>query len=219
MDGNRLDSVLNPDRLEEDEGADAVKGYRGVPANESSVQFNKTYQDRLNAATSDEADAETAYRYLQSGAVLSDQICSEWFRRLGRAQAKVNADRDVLSNLGALSAAILCLADVSSQIVGGVAAGAGFLESTFDSELANFIVAPDVSQVERIIQLNRMKMVDDFASAFSTSKSTYNFEVASMALIRYDNSCSHLAVKREVNKIIAAQSTKKDENLISPLNQ
>lgn len=230
VDGKRLDSVLNPDPLEENVGSDAVREYRGVPDTEKSIvfkdagsngqnAFNVTYQARLNAAAVDTADHDTIYRYLQSGIALSDQICIEWFRRLGRAQAKVNADRDVISNVGALSAAILGMVDVSSKIVGGVAAGAGFLEDTYTSELANFVVAPDVSQVERVIELNRIELANNFAINFEANKNQFNFEVARGLLIRYDNSCSHLAVKREVNKIIAAQSTKKEKKLINPLDQ
>lgn len=226
VDGKRLDSVLNPVPLEEDEGSKAVKSYRGVADGKSVLfkgngeeAYDITYQARLTAAARDYDNHDKAYRYLQSGTVLSDQICSEWFRRLGRAQAKVNADRDVISNVGALSAAILGLADVSSQIVGGVAAGAGFLEDTYTSELANFVVAPDVSQVERVIELNRIQLTRNFATNFEANKARFNFEVARGLLIRYDNSCSHLAVKRQVNKIIAAQSTKKEKNLISPLDQ
>ncbi len=193
VDGERLSAFLNPDELEgENAGPQSVQNFRGTIVIPNAAQ----YQAALTNSAEDAPSTGLARLYLQAGIALSDELCAFWFRRVGEAQAKVRADRDALSNIGALSATALGLANVNSAVVGGLAGGFGFLEDTFTSELANFIAAADLSTVEQAI------LVDRSNKAAELDLLSLNFYQTRRALIAYDNTCSQLSVNRVVNKSI-----------------
>ena len=201
--GKRLSEIIDPHTMESDQGGSEVTNLRGVQAAGSSPTW--TYFKQMETAGAEDAGADQIKSYLSAGITLSDALCSEWFRLLGRAQATVNADRDLLSNVGALSATVLGLANANSAVTGGIAGGFGFLENTMSSEMANFIVAPDVSQVQQNIMLQRVELANDIEN----SASQINFYQARRALITYDNTCSHLAIKRVVNDSISSANVAK----------
>jgi hypothetical protein len=181
--------------------------------NDTGLFLKATFFHKLQEAAACPKDKERVSFYMHAGIALSDELCSVWFDRLGKAQAKVNADRDILSNVGALTGAILGFSGAGGAVAGGAAAGFGFLENSFDSELANFIVAPDISEVQEAIDVDRKSR----ALALEGLSTEVDFFQARAELIRYDNTCSHLAVKRKVNESVgnATQKTKRQIEAIS----
>jgi hypothetical protein len=160
-----------------------------------------TFYNRRNVSASNPNDEKSAKLYLDAGITLSDRICTLWFKKLGEAQATYSANRDIVSNIGALSATVMGLASAPSLAVGGTAAGFGFLENTMDSEVANFIVAPSIAKVEKVVLLNRASYAKDLKS-----QTISNFYEAEDAIISYDNYCSHNAIKRIVDESVTRAS-------------
>lgn len=198
-DGKRLSEFVSRVQMDSDEGSKATRRLRGNFSEtepELKIAHEATFLGAMQSAAIDPHDSALAKTYLKSGLALSDRLCSDHFRRLVRVQVRMDADRDLFSNVGTLSAVILGLSDVSSQVVGGVAGGFGFVEDTYTSEMANFLVSADISAVQELINLKR----DDAASRLL--RGTYDFYKAEMALIRYDDECSQAAIKRSINEAV-----------------
>jgi len=197
--------IMNPVDLYEDQGLDTVKDLRGVQSMPDEAKLTSLRAAAASAAVEPKISREEAVKkaklYLGAGITLSDRICKIWFKELGEAQGIAEANRDVLSNMGALSAAVMGLAEVSSAAVGGAAASFGFLESTLTSEVANFIVAPSIAHVENLVNIRRAE------AAFTLRNiSDITFFEAEAALINYDNSCSRNAVKQIVDNTVTNES-------------
>lgn len=206
--GERLSAYLNPEEIFSGEGSEFSKALRGDirtfdganRAAENSTVRNvmaKSFFMLLAESAAQPNDADRAQLALQAGISLSDNLCSEWFRKLGAAQSKVSANRNIVSNIGALTAALMGFAGAGSAAVGSVAGGFGFAENTFESEAANFIVAPSVAQVQDAI----VKLRGNEAEALSSE--SVNRYKALRRLIRYNDTCSHNAVKAYVEQSLS----------------
>jgi hypothetical protein len=193
MNFKRLSAILDPDLLyDANKGDDYIKALRG----NTKYPDGSTWSSLRAEAAAHPEDTIRAKLYLQSGIALSDQLCSAWFRRLGKAQAEVNADRDVISNVGALTAVIMGAAAAPAVSVGLAAGATGFLEDMFKSEETNFIVAPSVAKVQSAIDATRSAIAADLYER------DLAFFEAEAALQRYDNTCSHLSIKRVVDESV-----------------
>ena len=141
------------------------------------------------------ADRAVIRAFLTSGMAVSDELCSDWFRKLGAAQAEVDFTRDLASNLGTLSAVLLGVTGASTKAVSVVAGVTGATVKAIDSASANFIVAPDIGLVQRGIGVLRTLKTEELLKAAPQM----DFYQAFSALTAYDNLCTHNEVKRFVN--------------------
>ena len=214
IEGKRLSSVLNPGHLyDKDAGTSEIKAFRGDTAFPTTASWAYLRADSATNYT----DTGKAQAYLQAGIFLSDQLCSDWFRKLGQAQAQVNADRDIISNIGALTAVIMGITQAPAVAVGAAAGASGFLENMFKTEEANYIVAPSVAKVQAAIDLQRSVLAAEL-----WNDETLNYYQAEVALRRYDNTCSHLSLKRIVDESISRtadliQSSEKRKSALGQL--
>ncbi len=209
-DGKRLSEFLIPAELEEvDQGPQSAQTLRGkIDGEHGRAKFPQeaTFFGVMNASASatnkspgTEASQKHAKVYLRAGIALSNDLCRQFFRKLIHVQSTVNADRDLLSNVGALTALITGLAEVDSKIVGGIGGAFGFLEDTINSEQANFLVAAELSVVQDAIAKDRKLRADLLVAPAKT----YDFYSARDALIAYDDTCSQGAIKRFVLETVA----------------
>ncbi len=190
---------IDPVRVEDNGGTQAQQNFRGPVASgipDAASTFMARYKNAVaNAGTS--TDTQTAKLFLEAGIALSDDLCASWFQALGQAQVRVNTQKDFAGNLGALTAVLLSVTGAPTAAVGGIAAGTNFSVKTLDSELANYIVAPDVGIVERAVIGERNMMASDILSQ------NLGFYQSYSKLVNYDNLCSHNEVKRIVDASVA----------------
>ncbi len=201
------DFGLNPYRAEENwRITDNVPlGTRQMRGGVPTIPENRTF-DRLTHDAADTNQAAPIRLFLTSGMALSDDLCSQWFQRLGAAQAKAEFAKGLVGNLGALSAVLLGVTGGGTAAVSAVAAGTTFTQNSIDSGVASFIVAPDVGVVQRGVQLlrdsKRTEILQALDSAEGPERRHFDFFQARSALISYDNLCSHNEIKRYVDAAV-----------------
>ncbi|QPJ64451.1 MAG: hypothetical protein G3M78_03180 [Candidatus Nitrohelix vancouverensis] len=233
---NRLSQIIDPDPMEvgvQETGESVIDDFRGTLAGRDTsaagVFINlASFNDLQRQALTDNSQ-QSIHLYVDAGIALSNELCTNWFRELGKAQAMNTADRNILSNVGALTATMMGIFGAGATSIAGVAGATGFAETLYTSEMANFIVAPDISEVQEAINLERANRVVELKQ--SLAGKDYNYYEARSELIRYDNSCSHLAVKRFVKTSLdnaseglalqfkLATGTPEEEMLLAEMNQ
>jgi len=179
--------------------AQSIRGkLSGIP------ESGHTFADAFKDSASDPLNGSKAELFLQTGIALSDELCNEWFEKLAQAQVKDMSARDFAGNFGALSAVLLSVTNAGTAAVGSVAAGTNFAQKTLDSEMANYIIAPDIGVVRRAIFVERAIVATDAEMRLSSTELKY--PTALQLLISYDNLCSHIEVKRIVNASISSNA-------------
>jgi hypothetical protein len=196
-DGQRLSAIVDPPPLGGPGGSNFAILLRGQAS--SAALTGATFYEVMNASAIVPDDHAKARRYLASGIALSDQLCGNWFQQLGRAQAEANANADLVSGAGALSSTIMGLAGAAAPAVGALAGATGFVQSSIRSEQANFIVAPDVSVVQSLLNTSRQTK----AAELLQLGQDYDYETATIKLTGYSNMCSHLAIRRLVTASVS----------------
>ena len=172
----------------------------------AGVQPENTFFRLYAKSINDAKNAQTAEMYMEMGFALSDQLCSEWFEKLGQAQVRDAATKDLVGNVGALTAVLMGVSQASADSITAVAAGTNFAQRSIDSATANYIVAPDIGVVKRLIVVERSLVADEAKAKLKNTTDESKFAIATQLLIGYDNLCSHIEVKRVVNESVAANA-------------
>lgn len=178
----------------------------GKLPNQTAITADKTFFGLYTASINDPTDSAKSELYFDTGLALSDQLCSEWFDKLGQAQVRDATTKDLIGGVGALSAVLMSASQASSQAIGVVAATTGFAQRSIDSATENYIVAPDLGIVKRAIIIERALAADQATAQLKATPSASKFAVATQLLIGYDNLCSHIEIKRIVNESVSAQA-------------
>lgn len=212
-------SDLLGDRVEgatESGSGDAGEKQGDLPNVKASVDQAATYFGTRNASSKVPADHDKAVLYYRAGIALSDKICQTHFLKLGLVQQRINADRDLTSNVGALSTVVLGLADVRSAVVGAVGGVFGFAENAYQSELENFALSVDISAVEELVALQRD--VDQSSLEIRIKQGNrLTFHDVERILDKYHGLCSTNSIRRTVRNAIETTSLTRAEKLDAQL--
>lgn len=192
---------IDPEPLDASSGTYTFRAARGgVPA-KPAIADQWTFYGLQKQSAQALQDTAIAGQYVMRGVNLIDYRCQAWFRDLAAAQAKIKFTDDMLTAAGTLTAGALGLAGASAPAVGGVAVATGFGHALISSELANYIVAPDVSVVQSAIQQQMQSEHDRIFTLANSGQVTY--PLAESALINYSTLCGHNAVKSFINNTVA----------------
>lgn len=206
--GDGLAQILNPapretvnqDRIDSDANLSSTIARGKIEL--TSIAKEGQYVSALQASSRAPSDSTAALLFLRSGLALSDEVCSAWLRRLGEAQTNIAVERDFLGSVGLLAATILGVVDAKQRAIAVTAAGFEFTRNVITSHEANFIVAPSVAQVQNSIDLLRRDKRQIILTRAPTL-SPYTYWDARTDLIEYDNTCSHLSIRRIVTAALA----------------
>ncbi len=199
---------IDPSRVDESAdspGAIALQG--GLSSKGIALPEAATFVGYYKASATKPADASLASAFLQSGITLSDRMCSVWFVRLGRAQARADNVTSDLASLGSLTSTLLGFGRVNPRIIGGIASAFLFGHQVLSSDQTAFIVAPDIGAVQSAIVTKQKTLAAQLVSDAQSGK--MNFWTAERNLINYDDQCSHLAVKNFVTSSVKAAAEAK----------
>lgn len=141
-------------------------------------------------------------RYLGAGFALSDIYCEEYFRRTDEAQRRRQFGRSATNDVGTAVSTVLGLASAGENVVTGVAAGFGLLDTTFRNYDDAFVAGPDLAQVRSLV----LAAQDDFRARTVATNAVLpaDYGTAQTVIMRYANMCSFLGMRSLLNRTSAA---------------
>jgi len=181
------------------------------------------FRDRFIESAQSRDNTKAALEMLMAGAVLSDTICYEWLQKVGEATAHANQDKDLFKNVGLLSSSLLNIFSASQDVAAATTAGFGFVGTSLDAAIANYIVAVDVPTAQRLVTENRRaflrasiaQMTTPAASASDTASATTPTPPHYLALsnlIEYNQMCSRNGIKEQINRSVSTVADTLDKD-------
>lgn len=143
-------------------------------------------------------------RYLAAGFALADTYCEDYFRLTDEAQRRRNFGRALNNDVGTAVSTVLGLANAGENVVTGVAAGFGLLDSTFRNYDEAFIAGPDLAQTRTLVLSHQDSFRARTLAAGATLPADYG--TAQSVILRYANMCSFLGMRALLNSTAAAAS-------------
>jgi hypothetical protein len=196
-----LSEIMNPEPRESSYQSNDENGgprlSRGKITSETVAPAG-TYAHTLSLASANPRDPDLARTFLRAGVSLSNEVCSAWLSKLGEAQSQIAVEKDFLGSVGLLTSTLLGATRADSKLITISSAGFEFSRSMISSSEANYIVAPSIALIQKLVEQERRAVkLDIFAEAV---KPGYSYWDARSHLIDYDNTCSHLSIRRLVSE-------------------
>lgn len=148
--------------------------------------------------------------YLDAGFALSDFYCDAFFRDADESQRRRRFGRAFTNDAGTAISTILGLANAGQNVVTGVAAGFGFGDNLWRNYDDAFVVAPDLSNVQALVNAAQ----DNFrGKTFGKNKDKEYTELpntygkAQSVVMRYANLCSTLGMRALLSQSADDQRT------------
>lgn len=200
-------SSLEDVNIVEPEPLDEAKPSRFENSSEQSVYLRQIYLQRRNLAvaaafgsgTADTDASVSSDRYFQAGITLSNDLCSEWFGRLERSNVAMAETRDTLANAGTATTTIMGATSASTEALTIVASIFGFGRQAATDLSTNYVITPDLAQVEQMMSDYRT----NYVKSVFTSDDRTDFQRATRALILYHSLCTAPVVRSLVNRSIS----------------
>jgi hypothetical protein len=183
-------------------------------SDEIIIAAEARYRTQAYAASKSPNDASLQVRYLDTGMAVADLYCDAFLDQLVKQQTQFNAARDYTNLAGGAAATALGFAGGPASAIAMVALGSALVDSTLSTTANNFLVAPDIPQVQRLVaeakEKLRTRMLKPGPSTFAE---------AYRNLLTYDQQCGFLGIKLLVNDAVSAGKVKfKEENSNTNLN-
>jgi hypothetical protein len=132
--------------------------------------------------------------YLDAGFALSDFYCKKFFRRITNHTQERGFARNKVNDVGSLMSTILGLASVGSQYVGGISAGFGLADGAFRSYDQQFVVSPDLANVQGLVIAAQQQFAKQAYAAQADGTGPDNYPALSMIIQDHANYCSFLGI-------------------------
>lgn len=153
--------------------------------------------------------------FTNAGMTLSDLYCDRFFREANLSSRKRRFTRGLSNDVGGAIATALGLARVASGVVGGVAGGFAFADSSLRNYDESFMVDADLSKMRRLVLSAQDNM--KLGIQKNPPETIYGAE---SKVIRYAGLCSFLGMKDLLNESVAEKTVRiegdtkdKNENL------
>ena len=184
-------------------------------AEEVLIAYAGRYRTALYDASSYPTDASKQAIYLDAGMAVSDLFCNEFLSVLAKKQVQLEATRDYANIAGGVAAGVLGLLSAPTAAVAAVGIGSAALDDTLSTTQTNFLVAPDVPLVQRLVEEAREKLRNRLQIELPPN----SFPDAQRKLLSYDTLCSFNGIKLLVNDAVKAGKIKfKDDEEASRSN-
>ncbi len=144
---------------------------------------------------------ERIISFTNAGMTLSDLYCDRFFREANLSSRKRRFTRGLSNDVGGAIATALGLARVASGVVGGVAGGFAFADSSFRNYDESFMVDADLSKMRRMV----LSAQDNMKLGIRKDPPETIFGAESK-VIRYAGLCSFLGMKDLLNESVAEKT-------------
>jgi hypothetical protein len=171
-----------------------------APGEDVFVATQARYREQLYQASADPLNGGKQVNFLDTGMAVSDLYCDAFLSKLARQQAQYEAIRDYSNLAGGVAAAALGLAGGPAGAIAGVGVGSAAVDSALSQTEENFLVAPDIPAVQKLVQEAREALRNKIKS---TAKPD-SFADAQRKLLTYDQQCGFVGIKRLVNEAVQA---------------
>lgn len=139
--------------------------------------------------------------YLSAGFALSDLYCKNFFRRVSSHSQKRGFSRNNVNDVGATMSVILGLAKAGSTVTGGAGALFGLADSVFRTYDQQFLISPDLANVQKLVFAAQMQLANKYQSAPPD-----DYYKASAMIADHANACSYVGMKVLINASLSKAS-------------
>lgn len=137
-------------------------------------------------------------RYLRAGVAVADLHCEVFFQQIAQSAAHRQFLRSESNAIDGLSGALLQANGASASALATSNAVFALLNATGERYDAAYMVAPDLSNVEKLLE----RAQDEFLSSYG--ETIEDFYAAQRFLVRYSNNCTFNGLRSLVNRSIDA---------------
>ena len=183
----------------------SANAYEECDAEFKFISAGASFRENSLEASRQAADEKAVIRYINSGVALADLYCERFFRQISQSAAHRKYLRSQVNDVGGLFNALLNATGASTGTVGASSAIFTLLDGSAENYDAAFLVAPDLSRVEQLVE----RAQDEYLS--TKGSKIENFYEAQRFLLRYANSCSFNGIRGLINQSIEAAKPKTDE--------
>lgn len=135
--------------------------------------------------------------YLTAGFGLTDLYCQRFFTVANASEQNRKFGRNVASGVDVMVGSILSLSGAGETAVGIANAGFGLLDTTFESYDTAYLVAPDMSNVQKLV----LAAQDEYRkTALDTALMVKGYPGARSVVERYATICTFSGMRELVNK-------------------
>lgn len=167
------------------------QGYNDTKYKEEEFEGQKCFGYRPNPQT-----AEMRH-YLTAGFGLTDLYCQRFFTVANASEQNRKFGRNVASGVDVMVGSILSLSGAGETAVGIANAGFGLLDTTFESYDTAYLVAPDMSNVQKLV----LEAQDEYRkTALDAKLMVTGYPGARSVIERYATICTFSGMRELVNK-------------------
>jgi len=145
-------------------------------------------------------------RYINSGAALADLYCGLFFQQISQSAAHRKFLRSEVNDFGGLVTALMTATGSNATSIASSSAIFTLLDSTAENYDASYMVAPELSRVQRLVT----KAQNEYLA--NHGKEIDDFHAAQRFLVQYADNCSFNGIRGLVNESIDAAEPRTDAN-------
>lgn len=172
-------------------------------ANQAGLLFTKQ-QLFVNAAIAAQAaptDAAKLRNYFETGVLLSDAICNNWFATHFKADRETNHTKGLANIVGSTAIGVLGFTGAESKQLGIFGLGMAGMNAEFENYMAFYLLSPAIPQIRKKINEGREAYANRIRAVFSTA-TELSFPVVQQALAGYHELCSRIEIQRVVTESV-----------------
>lgn len=173
--------------------AKSGQGYNDTAYNEEK------FPDGMCIAYRKDPPAPEMRHYLNAGLGLTDLYCQRFFTVANASEQNRKFGRNVASGVDVMVGSILSLSGAGETAAGIANAGFGLLDTTFESYDTAYLVAPDMSNVQKLV----LAAQDEYRkSALDDKTMVKGYPAARSVIERYATICTFSGMRELVNKSV-----------------
>ena len=206
-----------PDRSLCFDGTDLAvfKSKSGQGFNDTKFKEEEMASGNCLAYRPNPAAAEMRH-YLTAGFGITDLYCQRFFTVANASEQNRKFGRNVASGVDVMVGSILSLSGAGETAVGIANAGFGLLDTTFESYDTAYLVAPDMSNVQKLVLAAQDEYRKD---ALKSSSMVAGYPAARSVIERYATLCTFSGMRELVNKSLKDKTDQINLNTNAPVSQ
>ena len=202
--GYEAQALVNEMRLAYDETACASAAIPPSYQNTQSEKYRRLHKSpsaraMLNCVRFRQPNEATITpkRYFESGILLSDIYCDDYFRRIALHKQTRQFGRSATNDIGTAASAALGLASAGSIATGGIGAAFGLADNLFRNYDAAFVVEPNLGKLLRLVKTAQSATRGSYAP-----ETFQSFVEAQRAVADYAQNCSYVGMADLLDRAI-----------------
>lgn len=158
-------------------------------------------EDKVLTFKTASKDGSDVKRYLSAGYALTDIYCDRFFRQTNQSMRRRKFGRALTNDVGtAINGVLTAITTVPKNVLGGLNAVSGGLDSTWRNYDDSFVVAPELQNVRLLV----LAAQDQFRQK-TKEVPPEDYMTARSAITRYAGLCSFLGMQALLNQSLSDQ--------------